>query len=109
MSQKSPAILGLDVGGANLKAAHTSGVAHSQPFALWKDPGGLCDALRRLVGAMPAADEFAVTMTGELCDCFESKRQGVLAILDAVEAAAEGVPVQVWRTDGRFVGLAAAP
>ena len=25
-------------------------------------------------------------MTGELCDCFETKRQGVLAILDAVEA-----------------------
>ena len=78
-------VLGLDVGGANLKAAHTDGAALSRPFALWKDPGGLAGALRGLIAEMAAADLLAVTMTGELCDCFESKRQGVLAILDAVE------------------------
>jgi probable H4MPT-linked C1 transfer pathway protein len=108
MSRTRRAVLGLDVGGANLKSAHTSGAAHSLPFALWKDPGGLRDALRRLVRAMPAADELAVTMTGELCDCFESKRQGVLAILDAVEAVAEDRPVWVFTTAGRFVELRAS-
>ena len=102
------AVLGLDVGGANLKAAHTDGAARSRPFALWKHPGGLADALRGLVAETPAADVLAVTMTGELCDCFESKRQGVLAILDAVEAAAAGKPVRVWRIDGRFTDLAEA-
>ncbi len=102
------AILGLDVGGANLKAAHTDGAARSRPFALWKDPGGLTDALRGLIAEMPPADALAVTMTGELCDCFESKRQGVLAILDAVEAAAGGKPIRVWRIDGRFTDLAEA-
>lgn len=100
-------VLGLDVGGANLKAAHTNGAARSRPFALWKDPGGLADALRGLIAEMPPADLLAVTMTGELCDCFESKRQGVNAILDAVEAAAPGKPIRVWRTDGRFMDLTA--
>ncbi len=102
------AVLGLDVGGANLKAAHTDGAARSRPFALWKNPGGLADALRGLIAETPTADVLAVTMTGELCDCFESKRQGVLAILDAVAAAAAGKTIRVWRIDGRFTDLAEA-
>ena len=104
---KPNSVLGLDVGGANLKAAHTNG-AHSRPFARWKNPGGLADALRGLIAEMPSADLLAVTMTGELCDCFESKRQGVNAILDAVEAAAVGKPIRIWGADGRFSDLAAA-
>src|SRR5439155_7160554 len=42
---------------------------------------------------------------GELCDCFESKRQGVQAILDAVKLAATGTPIQVWTTSGSFKNL----
>ncbi|HEY7309438.1 MAG TPA: hydantoinase/oxoprolinase family protein [Gemmataceae bacterium] len=102
------AVLGLDIGGANLKAAHTDGRALSVPFALWKDPARLPDALRGLRREMPLADVLAVTMTGELCDCFESKRQGVLAILDAVAAVAEQTPVRVWRNDGHLVDVSAA-
>jgi probable H4MPT-linked C1 transfer pathway protein len=101
-------VLGLDVGGANLKAAHTDGAARSRPFALWKDPAGLPAAVSALIAEMPRADRLAVTMTGELCDCFETKREGVAAILDAVERAAGGLPVRVWRNDGRFVDLKAA-
>ena len=102
------AVLGLDIGGANLKAAHTAGPARSRPFALWKDPAGLPAALSALIGEMPRADRLAVTMTGELCDCFETKREGVAAILDAVEGAAGDQPVRVWRNDGRFVDTTAA-
>ena len=80
-------ILGLDIGGANLKAADSQGSARTLPFALWKDPGRLPDMLCELLGSMPAADVLAVTMTGELCDCFATKHEGVLAILAAVEAA----------------------
>jgi probable H4MPT-linked C1 transfer pathway protein len=101
-------VLGLDIGGANLKAAHTEGRALSVPFALWKEPALLPHALRKLVETMPPADVWAVTMTGELCDCFESKRQGVLAILDAVSDVAGNTPVRVWRNDCRFVDLATA-
>jgi (4-(4-[2-(gamma-L-glutamylamino)ethyl]phenoxymethyl)furan-2-yl)methanamine synthase len=101
-------VLGLDIGGANLKAAHTSGRAFSVPFALWKDPALLPDALRRLLHEMPPADRLAVTMTGELADCFESKRRGVLAILDAVVAVAGSTPVRVWCNDGHFVDVSVA-
>jgi probable H4MPT-linked C1 transfer pathway protein len=104
----SSSVLGLDVGGANLKAAHAGGAALSQPFALWKNPRGLTDGLARLMAQQPAFDRLAVTMTGELCDCFETKGQGVLAILNAVESAAAGKPVEVWRTDGTFVDLTEA-
>jgi hypothetical protein len=41
-------------------------------------------------------------MTGELCDCFATKREGVRFILDAVERVAGGKPLHVWGTDGRF-------
>jgi probable H4MPT-linked C1 transfer pathway protein len=104
----SKSVLGLDVGGANLKSAHSDGTARSVPFALWKDPAGLTDALRTLIASMPPADQLALAMTGELCDCFESKRQGVLAILDAVEKVAENRPIHVWRNDGQFVDPATA-
>jgi probable H4MPT-linked C1 transfer pathway protein len=108
VSHMTPSVLGLDVGGANLKAAHTDGTARSRPFALWKDPASLPAALAALLAEMPRADWLAVTMTGELCDCFETKRAGVAAILAAVESAAGGLPVRVWRTDGRFVSPAEA-
>jgi probable H4MPT-linked C1 transfer pathway protein len=102
------AILGLDIGGANLKAFHTAGSAKVSPFALWRNPAGLIDALRALLDGSPPADAFAVTMTGELCDCYPSKRAGVSAILDAVQAVAGPTPVWVWMTDGTFASPAAA-
>jgi probable H4MPT-linked C1 transfer pathway protein len=95
-------ILGLDIGGANLKAAHSDGTALSQRFELWKQPNQLAGALANLCSQLPAFDVLAVTMTGELCDCFESRRHGVQAILDAVDAVAGGRKVLVWRTDGQF-------
>lgn len=101
-------VLGVDIGGANLKAAHADGAAQLVPFALWANPDGLTDALRALFHSLPPADSLAVTMTGELCDCYATKRQGVHAILDAVTAAADGRSVEVWLNDGRFVSVAEA-
>lgn len=101
-------VLGLDIGGANLKAAHTNGRALSVPFTLWKAPSLLPHTLRRLLHEMPPAELLAITMTGELCDCFESKRQGVVAILDAATAAAGATPILVWRNDGHFVDVPGA-
>jgi len=101
-------ILGLDIGGANLKAATPDGRAVSVPFALWKQPDRLPAALAELVARFPDAAGLAVTMTGELCDCFETKRQGVNAILDATEYAAAGRRVRVWGTDGMLHTIAEA-
>ena len=106
------AVLGLDIGGANLKAAHSSGVALLQPYALWKDPGGLPAALVQLIRSLPPYDCLAVTMTGELCDCFESKRQGVSVIFHALETLAERSAIRIWSMEGRFLdldGVCAAP
>lgn len=101
------ATLGLDIGGANLKAALASGAVRSVPFALWKAPHELNERLARLLVELPH-ERVAVTMTGELCDCFATKREGVQAILDSVVAAAPRTPVQVWSTAGRFVSVAQA-
>lgn len=99
----SATIIGLDIGGANLKLATPAGWAMQYPFALWKQPDRLAEALRGLLAAAPKAERLAVTMTGELCDCFMTKREGVGSILDAVVEAAPGVELVVWTTAGRFV------
>lgn len=95
-------VLGIDIGGANLKAATADKRAVSVPFALWKEPQNLAAKLAELVAKFPDATEFAVTMTGELCDCYETKRQGVTAIVDAIEFAAAGTPVRIWGTDSKW-------
>jgi (4-(4-[2-(gamma-L-glutamylamino)ethyl]phenoxymethyl)furan-2-yl)methanamine synthase len=100
--------LGLDIGGANLKAANATDWAHSVPYALWRDPDGLAAALTALIALAPAADEFAVTMTGELCDCFRTKADGVRHIIAVINAVAGRRAVSVYLTDGRFASIAEA-
>ena len=46
-------------------------------FGLWEKPGELPLKLAALAATLPAAEALAITMTGELCDCFDSKRTGV--------------------------------
>lgn len=101
-------MLGWDIGGANLKAAwlgedHHSSRAVSRSFPLWKQPDKLTDALAELAAQFPPAGVWAVTMTGELCDCFATKGEGVAAILEAVERTAGPIPIRVWSTAGRFL------
>jgi (4-(4-[2-(gamma-L-glutamylamino)ethyl]phenoxymethyl)furan-2-yl)methanamine synthase len=95
--------LGFDIGGANLKVADGCGWARTVPFALWRNPGGLSDAIAKLIRQAPTAHNLAVTMTGELCDCFRTKAEGVQHILAAVEQAAAGRNICVYLVDGRFV------
>ncbi len=96
-------VLGLDIGGANLKAALSTGQAASRPFPLYKQPGHLKAALKLLTVKLPAAERLAVTMTGELCDCFPTKRDGVRQILAATAEAFPSLPMSVWTTRGVFV------
>ncbi len=96
-------VLGLDIGGANIKAATAAGWAKSVPFPLWKSPETLADALSSLIQQAGSVDVLAVTMTGELADCFATKAEGVARILASVQAAAGDRRVSVWSTDGRFV------
>lgn len=96
-------VLGLDIGGANLKAACSDGRCISRPFAIWKYPERLAVEIQSLENELlPETDVFAVTMTAELADCFETKAAGVAHILAAVQQVAASRPVLVWLTDGRF-------
>jgi len=101
-------IVGLDIGGANLKAASAEGQAVSRAFPLWSEPDRLGKELELLLSGLPAADALAVTMTAELADCFTTKAQGVQRILEAVVETAAGRPVVVWQTGGEFVPVADA-
>src|SRR4051812_46993371 len=94
MAPSSSRIVGLDIGGANLKAARVDGTARHQMFALWKTPELLEKQLREMVDSLPACESLAVTMTGELCDCFATKREGVVHIVRSTLNAADGKPVR---------------
>ena len=99
-------VVGLDVGGATLKA-FADGRAFARRFPLWRQPELLSDALRELLSEIPDIDEarVAVTMTGELCDCFSTKEEGVHSILNTVQAAFPSSEILVWQTDDRFVSV----
>jgi (4-(4-[2-(gamma-L-glutamylamino)ethyl]phenoxymethyl)furan-2-yl)methanamine synthase len=96
-------ILGIDIGGANLKAATHEGRVRSLPFPLWQKPNELQPALRRLAAELCNEPQLvAVTMTGELADCFETKDDGVQFITGQVEAAFPGALIRIWMTSGEF-------
>ena len=95
--------LALDIGGANVKAADGLGYARSYSFPLWKDSASLAQKLRTILSESPAADHLAVTMTGELADCFTSKADGVRFILEAVAHGSDNRHTRVYLVDGRLV------
>ena len=97
--------LAIDIGGANLKLADTEGCALSESFALWQHAGQLNERIQQLLSKAPSQGQLAVTMTGELADCFQNKSVGVLHILDAVAQATTDWIVRVYLTDGRLVPL----
>jgi (4-(4-[2-(gamma-L-glutamylamino)ethyl]phenoxymethyl)furan-2-yl)methanamine synthase len=80
-------ILGWDIGGANIKVATSSGVAKSFEFPLWKQPGELSAKLTQIAMQFPPHEHWAITMTGELADCYFDKAEGVRHIVAAVESA----------------------
>jgi probable H4MPT-linked C1 transfer pathway protein len=88
--------LALDIGGANLKVADGEGYAAWQSFPLWQKPRQLGDTLKGMLQAAPRADQLAVTMTGELADCFTTRSEGVQFILNAMTTVAEQRPVKIY-------------
>lgn len=82
-----PSIIGWDIGGAHLKAAILNHTQQSLdviqvPCPLWQGVDQLDRAFAEVMSQLPAgAYRHAVTMTGELVDCFENRQQGVDAII----------------------------
>jgi hypothetical protein len=90
-------ILGLDIGGANTKAASSDGLyTESIYLPLWKK-APLDEVLGRFAASRPQA--VAVVITGELADCFSSKREGIESLAAAVKRAFS-CPTYFWGGSG---------
>ncbi len=77
-------VIGWDIGGAHLKAAR---VTHGRVEAvaqaatpLWLGLDSLDAAFDALCAELGRADRHVITMTGELCDAFPSRREGVAGL-----------------------------
>jgi len=100
-------MIGIDVGGANLKVVDSNGV-HIHYCPMWEEA-----PLETLLAGYrsPDDEDAAVVMSGELADCFDSKIEGIRFIVEAVKSV---FPKAIfYGTDGRFhhepvPGLAAA-
>ena len=85
-------MIGIDIGGANLKVVDDAGV-HIHYCPLWQG-APLADLLK------PYAGPAAVVMSGELADCFASKIEGIRWIVGAVHAVIPGAAF--YGTDAAF-------
>jgi probable H4MPT-linked C1 transfer pathway protein len=94
--------IAFDIGGANIKAANESGQAGTLPFELWKRPDDLPGVIATFAKGFREFGRIALTMTAELCDCYATKAEGVLDVLDAVMDVAGERPVCVWGIDRQF-------
>lgn len=84
-------LVGWDIGGAHLKAVGVSApgrvsLALQLPAPVWRGLDILHEAMNEILYRLPAAEHrHAVTMTGELADCFPDRDSGVAALLDCSE------------------------
>jgi probable H4MPT-linked C1 transfer pathway protein len=106
-------LIGFDIGGANTKAAYIATrngcveqtVTASEYFPIWKHPEKLAATLKRLTRKVAMAkhlDLVAVTMTAELADAYETKREGVNRILTQVENAFPSTRILVVDVDAKL-------
>lgn len=102
-------VLGIDIGGANTKTAYAQtqkGAIRevkvtAEYFPVWKEPQKLAQILTKLKAQVfeGKLDAVGVTMTAELSDAYQTKREGVTHILGCVKAVFGEVPIYVLNTD----------
>lgn len=112
-------VLGLDIGGANTKAAYVKTGNGSisefktamEYFPVWKSPeklGAVLSRLKRAVSDSVTLDCVCVTMTAELSDAYRTKREGVNHILTHVAQAFPATEVLVLDVDVALRSIAKA-
>lgn len=111
-------VLGYDVGGANTKAALVrvkngkllNAKVAVEYFPVWKEPKKLVNVLLKLKQRLGASrlDGVGVTMTAELSDAYQTKREGVNHVLGCVKKAFPEVPVYVLNTNAELEPLEVA-
>jgi (4-(4-[2-(gamma-L-glutamylamino)ethyl]phenoxymethyl)furan-2-yl)methanamine synthase len=90
---KMAAVVGWDLGGANLKLARIEGgrLVHVAqiPCPIRQDVGKFDAALEEALRLCPPGARHAVTMTGELSDVFDDRAEGVAYLVDMMRTATE--------------------
>jgi (4-(4-[2-(gamma-L-glutamylamino)ethyl]phenoxymethyl)furan-2-yl)methanamine synthase len=102
MLKKISTIAGIDIGGANIKYCQSDGYTLNTIFPLWKKKNSLPAILEKIIPAKKIST-LAITMTGELCDCFKTKTEGVRYILNSIPKK-QFTPL-VWTTNQNFIPL----
>lgn len=102
MVKKTSTIAGIDIGGANVKYCQSDGYTLNTIFPLWKKKTSLPAILKEIIPAKKIRT-LAITMTGELCDCFKTKTEGVRYILNSIPKK-QFTPL-VWTTNQNFIPL----
>ncbi|MDD5560170.1 hydantoinase/oxoprolinase family protein [Candidatus Methylomirabilis sp.] len=106
-------VIGWDIGGANVKAARLlftdghaeSGRAVRRYFELWNGRDRLRPLLQEIYSDLGSADAMVLTMTGELCDAFDERAEGISYIINTVREAAPAIPLYAVDLEGRLVRL----
>jgi len=112
-------VVGLDIGGANTKAAFLrtkNGCVEelniaTRYFPVWKDSEKLASVLsmlREKVSGSAKLDGVGLTMTAELSDAYQTKREGVNHILACAAQVFADLPVFVLDVDGTLRSMDAA-
>lgn len=111
-------VLGFDVGGANTKAAFVSmkngklvnAEIAIEYFPVWKQKENLSNVFLMLKQRLNASrlDGLGITMTAELSDAYQTKREGVNHILGCTKRVFPEVPIYVLNTDAQLESLNAA-
>ena len=97
-------IVGIDVGGANLKLAAPNNAVISKPFPLWRRPDDLGKELKTLLTEhFASCHNVALTITGELADCYRTRAEGVRRIVQQTIAATPSSAVFVYAVGGTWL------
>lgn len=75
------------------------------PFEMWKRSEDLATQLAQDWAKLPLSERFAITITGELADCFLDRRDGITHIANQVQRAASPAGYAsclYYGTDGQF-------
>lgn len=95
---------GFDIGGANIKWGDLDGNAFEIPFPIWQSSKQLPSVLSKIALDFPNDSRVGVTMTAELADCFETKRDGVKFIVDSVTSSLTQFKPLFYQTSGKLCG-----
>ena len=101
MTVSKGAIAGWDLGGAHLKVAQLGADGAilevcQQPCPLWQGRSHLIAAIEAVRPLVSDARRHAVTMTGELVDLFDNRRQGVAELVTTIAEAFPGTEIAVF-------------